>query len=142
MSLEHDQKQRIQDHYEDPYHRGRCERPTHYAEARNEQCGDLIAIELRVVDDLIGEIWFDGVGCQISQATVSMLCEQLEKKPIDDVKSLSPEQAFKLLDLEVSADQHECCRLGLTVIQSALDSPIDDDMHDPTFNGPDLGDEC
>lgn len=142
MSLENDQQQRIQDHYEDPYHRGRCVRPTHYAETRNEQCGDVIAIELRVIEEQLSEIWFEAEGCQLSQATVSMLCEQLEQKPIDDVKNLSPEQAFQLLDLDVSDDQQECCRIGLAGIQSALESPIDDDMHDPTFTHPNLGDEC
>ena len=104
--------------------------------------GDIIAIELRVVDDQLSEIWFEAEGCELSQATVSMLCEQLEQKQIDDVKNLSPNQAFQLLGLTVSGDQHECCRIGLAGIQSALDSPIDDDMHDPTFTNPNLGDEC
>ena len=142
MSLEQDQQQRIQDHYEDPYHRGRCVRPTHYAETRNEQCGDVIAIEMRVVDDQINEIWFEGEGCKLSQATVSMLCEQLEEKTVGDVIDMKPDDAFQLLNLSVGSGQQECCRLGLSGIQAALNTPIDVDMHDPTFTNPNLGDEC
>lgn len=135
-------QQRIQDHYEDPYHRGRCEHPTHTAEARNEQCGDVIAIELRVSGEQIEEVWFDGEGCQLSQSTASMLSERLEGKRTQEVADWSLRNALSSLKMDVDSSQIECCKVAFDAVQAALESPYEEDLDGPTFGGPDLGDEC
>lgn len=146
MSDNQNQQQRIQDHYEDPYHRGRCERTTHFAEARNAACphgsGDVVAIELRVVDDEIEEVWFDGEGCELSQAIASMLAEFAETKKTRDVAQLDLPTAMQLLQLKISKPEQHCCQASLSALQQALKIPYDEDVHGPTFSGPDLGDEC
>ncbi len=135
-------EQRIQDHFEDPYHRGRCERPTHFAEARNETCGDVVAVELRIIDDVVQEVWFDGEGCQLSQAVASMLVERLEGMSTDGIRSVSVESLPTLVEMEIEPKQVPCCQVTLDAIHASLEATSDEDQDDPTFGGPDLGDEC
>lgn len=146
MSGKTEQQQRIQDHYQDPYHRGRCERTTHFAEAQIDACPhglvDIVAVELRVQGDVIEEVWFDGEGCELSQATASMLAETVELKSTEAVAKLDLASAMQWLQLDIPRDQQPCCQVGLTALQRALETPYDEDFHGPTFSGPDLGDEC
>ncbi len=41
-------QQRILDHYEEPFHRGRCPQATHAHEDENPLCGDVVRVELLV----------------------------------------------------------------------------------------------
>lgn len=146
-----DIQQRIEDHYEDPYHCGRCERPTHYAEANSEACStsetDVVAIELRIGGpsgeaEVIEEVWFEGQGCQLSQAVASMLAEHLEGTRTEAVAQMSLSELLSKLDIDIDPAQHACCRVALDAAQAALNSPCEEDLEGPTFGGPDLGDEC
>lgn len=142
-----EQSQRIQDHYEDPYHCGRCERTTHFGEAHNSGCpqgtsGDAVAFELRAVDGCVQELWFEGEGCETSQAVASMLAEKFESLPKDKVTQFDLEAAMELICIQVDEARRSCCKVALDAIQSALNCELDEDLHGPTFSGPDLGDEC
>ena len=54
-------QERILDHYEQPYHRGRCPAATHCHEDDNPLCGDVVRVELAVDNDRrIREAWFNG----------------------------------------------------------------------------------
>jgi len=143
--MDSDLQQRIQDHYEDPYHHGRCESATHYAELETEcvdPATDVIAVELRIAQDEIREIWFEGNGCDLSQAFASMLAEKLENKRTDDVRNLSLDQALQQLNISVDANRTRCCKLTLDAIQTAINSQGLEIEDGPNFSGPDLGDEC
>ena len=132
----------ILEHYEDPYHRGECERATHGAEVENAACGDTIVVQLRVANDRIEQAWFDGEGCQLSQAVASMLMEQVEGKSLDEIDTLSPDQLLSGLEIELSAAQRLCCQVAFDAVHAAFNS-VDDEFGDgPSFTGPDLGDEC
>ena len=134
----------VLDHYEDPYHRGPCERPTHADEKRDPASGDTIRIEMRINDaDTIEDIWFDGDGSCISQAAASMLVEQMDGKSVDHVRGFTSEQMLELFGSRLTPDQQECCLLPWRVLHAAIFTAIDVDDHTdvPTFNGPDLGDE-
>ena len=133
-----DDQQRILDYYEDPYHRGSCDGPTHMAEASSEACGDVVAVEIRVVGDLVEEIWFDGEGCKISQGAASIFAEHLEGQSVLDIVAMSDEQARSIVDLPENRD---CCVVGFRAIRLALEQVSDEDSL-PAFSGPDLGDEC
>lgn len=137
----------VLDHYEDPYHRGRCPRPTHMHEDDNPLCGDVVHIELHVQPDgSVHEIWFEGDGCCISQASASMLVEAMEGKTVEEIKGFTADQMLELFRAKLTPNRQKCCLLSWKVLQSALYSPIDDGdpqggTSDPTFSGPDLGEE-
>lgn len=141
-----DFNRRILDHFEDPYHFGQCERPTHAAELSDVGCGDTIVIQLRVVNDTILEAWFDGEGCALSQASASMLMEQIEGKTISEAEQLTPDDVLNLVGVAGEPAHHSCCLTAFETLKRAVDSSLecDDDGESlgESFTGPDLGDEC
>lgn len=137
-------QEHVLDHYEDPYHRGSCEHPTHAHEDDNPLCGDVIRIELQLDDEgRIREAWFDGDGCCISQASASMLIEKMDGKSIDLVKQFTADDMLELFGARLTPNRQKCCLLSWRVLQSAIFSPVDGEQESsgPEFSGPDLGEE-
>ncbi|MEQ8786916.1 MAG: SUF system NifU family Fe-S cluster assembly protein [Pirellulaceae bacterium] len=139
-------QEHVLDHYEDPYHRGTCEHPTHAHEDKNPLCGDVVRVELAIDDEgRVREAWFEGKGCVISQASASMLMEQLEGKRVDELKDFSAQQMLDLFGARLTPNRQKCCLLPWRVVQTAVHSRVagdeDDENPGPTFAGPDLGEE-
>jgi nitrogen fixation NifU-like protein len=135
-------QEHVLDHYEDPYHRGHCDHPTHSHEGNNPLCGDVISIELRVdPSGKIEQAWFEGEGCCISQAAASMLMESVEGKSVEDIKKLTAEDMLKLFGPRLTPNRQKCCLLSWRVLQSAFHSPLNDTDAGTSFGGPNLGEE-
>lgn len=79
----------ILDHYKRPRNRGRLEPPDHRAEGYNPLCGDRVALTVRLDDDRIEEVAFEGEGCAISTASASLLTEAVSGKTVDEVREIS-----------------------------------------------------
>ena len=145
MNEEDIYQEHILDHYEDPYHRGRCDGKTHEHEDDNPLCGDVVHVELRINSDgMIEEAWFDGEGCCISQASASMLMEKIEGKTVPQVKEFSAQEMLELFGARLTPNRQKCCLLPWRVAQSAIFSPVDGEDKQgtgPFFSGPDLGEE-
>ncbi len=65
MSLSEEEiyQEHVLDHYEDPYHRGRIEHPTHHHQDDNPLCGDVVAIDLAIdAGGTIRDARFEGEG--------------------------------------------------------------------------------
>jgi nitrogen fixation protein NifU and related proteins len=119
-------QEHILDHYEDPFHRGQLEHPTHTHEDKNPLCGDVIRIELRLsAEGKIEDLTFSGDGCVISQASASMLLEELEGKTVQEAMKFSAEQMLDLYGPRLTPNRQKCCLLSWRVLQSAIHSPIE-----------------
>lgn len=118
-------EEHVLDHYEDPYHRGELASATHVDEGKNPLCGDVIRVNLRLSDDgHVEEAWFEGEGCVISQASASMLIEEIEGKTIDEIKEFTAAQMLALFGPKLTPNRQKCCLLSWKVVQSALHSPL------------------
>ena len=114
-------QERILDHYESPFHRGSCRRPTHVHEADNPLCGDVVRLELDVDQQgKIREAWFNGDGCCISQSAASMLTEHLDGRSLEEARSLSAQQMLDLFGAKLTPNRQKCCLLCWRVMQGAL----------------------
>jgi nitrogen fixation NifU-like protein len=119
-------EEHILDHYEDPFHRGVLESATHSHEDKNPLCGDVVRIELQLDDHgKISDVYFTGEGCVISQASASMLLEEMHGKTIDDVKDFSATEMLELYGPRLTPNRQKCCLLSWKVIQSAVHSPVE-----------------
>ena len=118
-------KDHILDHYEDPFHRGHCQHPTHAHEEKNPLCGDVIHIDLEL-DDAGGirDLHFDGEGCRISQAAASMLMERMEGKTAQDVENFSAQDMLELFGARLTPNRQKCCLLSWKVLRTAIHSPV------------------
>lgn len=120
-------QEHVLDHYEDPFHRGSCAGHTHAHEDDNPLCGDVVRVELELDDaGMVKQAWFAGDGCCISQASASMLMEQIEGKPLEEVKAFSAVDMLDLFQAKLTPNRQKCCLLSWRVLQSAIVAPISD----------------
>ena len=77
----------ILDHYKRPHHKGLTagDIQVHHI---NPSCGDEVTLSLKVKDQKVEEISWDGVGCSISQASVSIMSDLLTGKSISEADSI------------------------------------------------------
>ena len=76
----------ILDHYKHPQHKGL--QPTYDAQVHhvNPSCGDEITLNLSLTGDSISAISWDGVGCSISQASVSIMSDLVIGKSVNEAR--------------------------------------------------------
>lgn len=76
----------ILDHYQNPYHRLRHDKDNDYIKlnSRNVSCIDNIDVYVKMKDDKIEDISFDGEACVISISSTSIMSELLSGKTIDE----------------------------------------------------------
>lgn len=84
MRMEQMYQEVILDHYKHPHGRGL--RDPYDAEVHhvNPTCGDEITLRVSIVDDAVADISYDGQGCSISQASTSVLFDQIVGLPVAD----------------------------------------------------------
>jgi len=84
MQLDNLYQEVILDHYKHPQNKKLS--PAFDAQVHhiNPSCGDEIDLNLTIIDGVVSNISWDGVGCSISQASVSILTELLIEKKIAD----------------------------------------------------------
>jgi nitrogen fixation protein NifU and related proteins len=79
----------ILQHYRKPRNRGSLEAPDAEIHMNNPVCGDEIVLHLRLSGDRIEAVRFQGQGCSISQASASMMAQQVEGKSVPEARALA-----------------------------------------------------
>ena len=77
----------ILDHYKRPHHKGLKpgDVQVHHI---NPSCGDEITLSLKLSNGAVSEVTWDGTGCSISQASVSIMSELLIGKSISEANEI------------------------------------------------------
>jgi nitrogen fixation NifU-like protein len=86
----------ILDHYKNPLNKRLSERFDVQVHHINPSCGDEITLNLTLDGQTIKEITWDGVGCSISQASISIASDLLVGKSLSAADSIS-EQFIELM---------------------------------------------
>jgi nitrogen fixation NifU-like protein len=58
------------------------------AEGYNPLCGDKVTVFLKIEDDVVTDVSFQGSGCAISTASASLMTEGIKGKRIDEIEKL------------------------------------------------------
>ncbi|HSG12581.1 MAG TPA: SUF system NifU family Fe-S cluster assembly protein [Gaiellaceae bacterium] len=119
----------ILDHYKSPRNHGLLDPSDAHAEGQNPLCGDEIAVSLRLGEgDVVEEIGFEGRGCAISQAAMSMLGDLVKGRTAADVAAMPKEELLDELGIPLTPVRLKCAILGLGVVKLALhkarDTPL------------------
>ncbi len=77
----------ILDHYKRPHHKGLVSGDVQVHHI-NPSCGDEITLSLRMDGDKVSNITWDGMGCSISQASVSIMSDLLIDKSVTEAGSI------------------------------------------------------
>jgi nitrogen fixation NifU-like protein len=108
----------IIDHYQNPRNFGTLEHPDISYEDSNPVCGDEIRMDLKVEDGRVTDARFQGHGCSISQASASMLTEEIIGKTLDEVKQIDKQYLLQLLGIPLGPVRLKCALLSLKVLKA------------------------
>lgn len=92
MSLESLYQEIILDHYKNPHHKQLHSPYDVEVHHNNPSCGDEVTLRLSVEEGVVASISWNGVGCSISQASTSIMCDLVSGKP--KVQGLELERLF------------------------------------------------
>ncbi|CAN5599813.1 iron-sulfur cluster assembly scaffold protein [soil metagenome] len=111
----------ILEHYRNPHNFGTLPEPDVVHEGANPLCGDRITLMLGINDEgNVAEVAFTGRGCAISQASASMLTDEIKGKPLAEVARLGEQDVLDSLGVEVSPARLKCALLSLDTLRLAL----------------------
>ena len=110
----------ILEHYRRPHNFGVLEHANASHEGANPLCGDRITLQLRLSDGKIAGVGFTGRGCAISQASASLLTDEIKGKPITKAAGMAGQDVLDLLGIEISPARMKCAMLSLETLQGAL----------------------
>jgi len=110
----------ILEHYRRPHNFGILDDANAQHEGANPLCGDRITMQLRLSGGKIAAVGFTGRGCAISQASASLLTDEIKGKSVDDAEKLNADSVLELLGIEVSPARLKCALLSLDTLQHAL----------------------
>ena len=88
MELDSLYQEVILDHYKHPLNKGLSETYGAQVHHVNPSCGDEITLNVTAEDGIIKKITWDGVGCSISQASVSIASDLLLNKSFAEADSI------------------------------------------------------
>ncbi len=81
----------IMDHYRNPRGRGLREPFDVEVHHVNPTCGDEVTLRVKVADGVVQDVSYDAEGCSISQASTSVLAEQVVGQPVGEALAMEAE---------------------------------------------------
>ena len=112
-------RENILDHYQNPRNFGTLDHPDITYEDDNPLCGDVIRIDIKLDEaDRISDVAFSGEGCAISQASASMLTEEILGKTLEEVKQLGKDDILEMLGIQLGPVRIKCALLSLKVLKA------------------------
>ena len=88
MALDDLYREVILDHYTHPRNKGSLDGADIKVDGANPLCGDELSIYVKLAAGLISDVRFVGRGCSISQASASMMTEQIKGKTLPQARAL------------------------------------------------------
>lgn len=110
----------IIDHYKHPHKKERLPSPTVSHAELNASCGDTLTLDLQIENGTVAKIGWTGEGCAISQATMSLLSEEIAGKSIEELEAWDAAKITGMLGVPVGARRMKCALLSLHTLKNAL----------------------
>ena len=110
----------ILDHYRDPRNTGKGQGASTSRSEDNPACGDSLTVHLWIQDGILQKIEWEGEGCAISQAGMSMLSEELEGMATSDVLGLKKDDVYELLGVPIGPRRFKCALICLHTVKNAI----------------------
>ena len=116
----------ILEHYRRPHNFGVIDEPTASFEGSNPLCGDRITMQIGVRNGVVERVGFTGRGCAISQASASLLTDEIKGKPVSEIEKLASNDVLDLLGIDISPARMKCAILSLDTLQHAIADATED----------------
>ena len=73
----------------------------------------------------VEEVAFTGRGCAISQASASMLTDEIKGKTLDEISHMSSKDVLDNLGIEISPARMKCAMLSLETLRDATKDRVE-----------------
>ncbi len=113
-------RENILEHYKHPRCHGTLDDATVTYEDANPLCGDRIRMDLKITDGRIEKVRFSGTGCSISQASASMLCEAVEGKTLEEVRTMGRDEVLEMIGIDLGPVRLKCALLALKTLKAGV----------------------
>ena len=114
-------RQNILDHNRNPRNYGKLSVCDIRESGKNANCGDDVTLYIKFGNnDIVSEISFDGYGCAISKAGASMLTEYAKGKSIDELRSTTEDDIYKMFGVQINPGRKNCALLAYKTLQKIL----------------------
>ena len=112
----------ILEHYRTPHNKGHLDPYDLEFADSNPTCGDEMSmtIQLDKSRERIADVAFDGRGCAISQASASILTDDLRGKSLDAIMAMDPKELLDELGVPIGPARLKCALLSYKVLQGAV----------------------
>src|SRR5262245_61600827 len=112
----------ILEHHKHPRNAGTRERPDVTHEDSTPLCGDRIRIDVQVESGIIIDVRFQGRGCAISQASASLLTDEIKGQPLEAVTGFSKDDMLDLIGIPLDKNpvRIKCALLALKTLKSGV----------------------
>jgi len=112
-------REMIIDLYENPLNYGELEKPDFSYEEDNPLCGDVIRIDVQLDEEgRVASVRWRGEGCAISQASASLLTDEVVGMTLDEIRAFPKEQVLELIGVPLSMARVKCALLSLKVLKA------------------------
>ena len=108
----------VLDHYNHPRYKGTLPLATLAGREANPLCGDMIELFMQVEHSTITAVKWEGQGCVISQASISLLSDKLIGLSIVEAKEIVEQEVLDLLGIPISYTRMNCALLSLKALHS------------------------
>lgn len=124
-------REQIIDLYDNPLNFGELDPHDFSYEEDNPLCGDVIRIDVRLdEEERIADVRWRGEGCAISQASASLLTEDVKGMTLEEVKAFPKERLLDLIGVPLSMARVKCALLSLKVLKAgAYGLPARGELH-------------
>jgi nitrogen fixation NifU-like protein len=106
--------------YSNPHNFGVLDNADLISEDSNPLCGDKINLYIKIKDNKVEEVKYNGKGCAISMVSASLLTDHIKGMTIEQLKEIKPEEVIDLLKVPIGASRIKCALLPLVVLRKAL----------------------
>lgn len=114
----------ILDHFRHPRHYESLLTFTTDHEEWNHACGDSIHVWLQLQDKKIAEIGWTGGGCAISQASMSILSEELAGMTEEEIHKMTKDDIYEMLGVPIGPRRFKCALMSLHTVKNALHKAV------------------
>ena len=110
---------KVLDHFMNPRNVGELENPDGVGQVGNINCGDIMRMTIKVVDNRISAIRFKTFGCGAAIAVSSMVTEMVTGKTLEESVTVNRDDVARALDGLPDKKLH-CSNLGTDALKAAI----------------------
>ena len=111
--------EKVMDHFRNPRNMGEIKNPDGFGKVGNPKCGDVMAVYIKVKDEIIVDIKFKTYGCTAAIATSSILTELVKGKIIEEALKITRDDVANELG-GLPAIKLHCSNLAADALREAI----------------------